>query len=205
MTNDITEPNGAFSRRTVLKTAAWAAPVVAVAVAAPFASASSGKLPSDYIVSATITGSIPENAATANDIWVSQGTVTLQGKPGDTSGLLTGYVTVPVHYDAQQSNGGPAFVVGQSYSGWTLSAINGSSRKVYVFNHPSLTIQQGATSATASAFPYFYMKLQSGQTGAPTGDNANSSTSARFRIGAGSVAGGQYAADTFFPALPEDS
>jgi len=204
MTNDITEPDGAFSRRTVLKTAAWAAPVVAVAVAAPFAAASSGKLPSDYIVTATITGSIPQGAATANDIWVSQGSVTLQGKPGDTSGVLTGYVTVPAHYDAQQSDGGPAFVVGQSYNGWTLSAVRGTNRKTYEFSYPSLTIAQGATSATSAGFPYFYMKLQAGQTGAPVGNDASSNTSARFRIGAGSIAGGQYAADTYFPALPED-
>ena len=201
---DVTpRPTSEPSRRTVLKVAAWSAPVVAVAVAAPFASASSGKLPTDYIVSAGITGQAEEGATNAGDIFTTTGTITLNGKAGDSSGVLTAFIVVPNNYTAQNGQGGAAFVVGNVYNGWTLSSTGTLSggRKTLTFTHPALTIPTGSTSTSTSFSTVVYMALASGQPGAPSPGASN--TSGRFRIGASSIVGGQYAADSFFPALED--
>lgn len=130
-------PAAGFTRRGVLKTAAWAAPVVAVAVAAPLASASVVFDSPTAFVTGTLTAT--GSAATTRSASYSGGALSYSsaGTPGVNSGNIT----------LSLSNAKPAFVVdfdavAAAYvaAGWVLVS---KSNALIVFTH--VPISDGGT------------------------------------------------------------
>ncbi|MDO9395291.1 MAG: hypothetical protein Q7T71_01955 [Herbiconiux sp.] len=190
-----------LTRRQVALGAAWAAPVVALAVATPLAAASGG-IPRAWQVNSSISGS--GGPQYAGNISITGGGVTLLNNPGDSTGLLTITVNVPVNYTAQRSDtDATAIAQGTIIDGWTVTlfSVSGSNgRTAIVFSHPGATIPVGQTSVNVP-FSGFFLRLAAGQNGAPIGDSATTLTSARIRVSS-SVDGPD--SDSFFPALPEE-
>jgi hypothetical protein len=69
MSDDLTEKNRDVSRRTIVKGAAWSVPAIAVAVAAPLATASAS-IPPGVVVTP---GNGPWTDAQSSDGWIAEG------------------------------------------------------------------------------------------------------------------------------------
>mgnify|MGYP003457807080 CR=1 FL=1 len=95
-------PKSNIERRSVLKAAAWAAPVVAMAAAAPLAAASVPPKPKRYF---TVGFTMNREEEEENGIKVSkninlvEGTFELQGAAGDSAGTPYIRIDVPVGYN----------------------------------------------------------------------------------------------------------
>lgn len=131
-----------FSRRAVVKAAAWAAPVVAVAAAAPIAAASVTPLPkrfySEVILGGSeVNGDYPEISSNAAN-------VRLEGAPGDTTGEIVMEFTLPVGYTWQGND---------QFGNWDGPEIfDDQGQTVVRYTHAPITIAAGANSATAYFF-----------------------------------------------------
>lgn len=122
-----------FSRRGVLKVAAWAAPAVAVAVAAPLASASQTfDSPTAYVTGTiTATGS----SSTTRTAVYSSGMLSYDsaGNPGIDSGTIT--ITL-YNNRAQYTVDVAAVESAYAAKGWVLVSGNNAS---ITFTHPPVT------------------------------------------------------------------
>lgn len=124
------------SRRRVVKSAAWSLPIIAVAVAAPAASASEPAVPERYFFAGgTNTRTI---AGVVQEITLTGGDFSLNGPAGTATGEITLVATFPEGYTDWQ-------VVSELYS-WTWVESEEDGLKVVTFSHPGLTV---ATSGTA--------------------------------------------------------
>ncbi|WZH37539.1 MAG: hypothetical protein PIR02_02485 [Microbacterium enclense] len=151
MSTEFVEPtkSGAVSRRAVIKSAAWAAPVVAVAVAAPLASASAGQARTNAFVGSNISAN--RDAGTASGTFAgSGGTITNVVGSWDT-GKFTGVLRLrgPWTSATLTKADGSAFTLGEiiTYQGtvWTVTDLNISNddEEWFVqFESPSRTVTQ---------------------------------------------------------------
>jgi len=122
---------GSVSRRTVIKTAAWAAPVVAVAVAAPLAAASA----STATISALVGGNLVANpsAGTFSGEFQSAGmqigNVTGQWATGTLGAAYT--LTGPINTGVITKPDGSNFTLNETLTEggtvWTVSSIDSDS------------------------------------------------------------------------------
>ncbi|MGB4779136.1 hypothetical protein [Microbacterium sp.] len=156
----MTEESSAPSRRTVIKAAAWAAPVVAVAATAPLAAASvdslqpAGSLSFGYNQGAgTVTVSGASYSVTA--IGTSGGTA-------KSTGALSVAVRVPAVY--------PTFSVDQGDvldNGWIVSSIagpDGQGRKTVTLQYPA-----GITTSVPGTYAVPSFTIPVVFSGAPSG------------------------------------
>ncbi|MFT4232863.1 MAG: hypothetical protein QM606_08840 [Leucobacter sp.] len=149
-------------RRTIMKAAAWAAPVVAVAATAPLAAAS---VPDSSDITVSVGGSItadpgdnPTDPGTASGtLNGSINVVHTRAEPWETGALTGGYsLTGPWTAGSSITKpDGSAFVVGETYGIWTVSAVivdtvTGDVRGVR-FTAPSQTVTSSVSFALPSA------------------------------------------------------
>lgn len=166
------------SRRTLVKAAAWAAPVVAVTIAAPAAMASEEPpLPTRFYYTIgydqTTVGGIVKNLA------VTPGSVILEGKPGDSAGQVVITIWIPVGYTWQEAS---------TPFGWTKSTpSSGSPRVIYTLDE-NLVVPAGSNNASAW-FPG----------GTLVGSGASPANAASLRIASSVYGGGR----TYWPTDEE--
>lgn len=127
-TENIPTADAGLSRRAVIKTAAWATPVIAVAVAAPLASASPGTARTNAFVGSNISAN--QSAGTASgSLTGSGGSITNVSGTWD-SGKFTGVYRLrgPWTSATLTKPDGASFVLGEtiSYGGtaWVVVALN---------------------------------------------------------------------------------
>jgi hypothetical protein len=167
------------SRRTLVKAAAWAAPVVAVTVAVPAASASEPEpLPTRFYYTIgydqTTVGNVVRNLS------VTGGNVIIEGSPGDSAGTIVITIWIPTGYTWQEA---------ATPYGWTKTTpATGSPRVIYTLES-ALTVPVGANSATAW-FPG----------GTLVGSGASPTNAASLRINSSVYGGGR----TYWPEAEEE-
>lgn len=137
----MTDKNTPIERRTIIKAAAWAAPVVAVAATAPLAAATV------VTVSLTTTSTLGgvANNGIVGDITLTAGNFTLTGLPNTTAGFTHIGVTLPTGYTAETLGGVPLAVNTPINAGWTVVSVAADYVELV---GPSLTVTSG-TSAVA--------------------------------------------------------
>lgn len=129
----MTEKNTPIERRTIIKAAAWAAPVVAIAATAPLAAAT------EVFNSPTafITGKIEAHGVAATARWVNYGPGTVGFDTAGYPGLDSGNLTLTI---VQPSQSGwaltTALVADYTNAGWTLAS---DANGVTVFTHAPIT------------------------------------------------------------------
>lgn len=153
MTTENTPSAGAgLSRRAVIKTAAWATPVIAVAVAAPLASASPGTARTNAFVGSTITAN--RDAGTASGTFTGSGGSITNVSGSWASGTFTGVFRLrgPWTSATLTKPDGSPFTLGEiiSYAGtaWTVTDLNVSDDDgewFVQFEAPSITVSSDTT------------------------------------------------------------
>ncbi|WP_292836208.1 hypothetical protein [Microbacterium sp.] len=138
---DLTTPDGAtkpVTRRTLVKAAAWSAPVVALTMASPAQAASPPPpLPPQFYFTIGVDANNVDGVY--QNLQVLPGSVIAQGTPGFTAGTITITVWIPVGYTWSA----PAT------PGWTKSTPEtGSPRVIYTLDAP-LTIPADANTQSA--------------------------------------------------------
>ncbi|MBQ9918093.1 MAG: hypothetical protein IJO71_12970 [Microbacterium sp.] len=151
-TENIPSAGTGLSRRAVIKTAAWATPVIAVAVAAPLASASPGTARTNAFVGSNISAN--QSAGTASgSLTGSGGSITNVSGSWD-SGKFTGVYRLrgPWSTATLTKPDGSSFVLGEtiSYSGtaWVVTGLNISDDDAewfVEFEAPSITVTSDTT------------------------------------------------------------
>lgn len=130
MSENINETSG-IARRSVVKAAAWAAPVVAVAVSAPLASASITDGSSSLSIATNQRGTWAQFNQASN--WVD---FESDGGTADT-GPITFTFTVPTGFTALNGGAGsPALGSSGVVGDWTYTLAG----NVYTFSHAGLTL-----------------------------------------------------------------
>lgn len=136
MTENINKSKG-VDRRTVIKGAAWAAPVVAVAVSAPLAAASITDGYSGLNIRSNNAGTNAEFRP--NECYVE---FVGDGGAGDNvTGPITFTFNVPAGFTA--SNGGSALGASGAIGEWTY--VFDSASGVYTFTHQGITLSNAGT------------------------------------------------------------
>lgn len=145
------EDQQSTSRRTVLKGAAWAAPAVAVAVAAPLAAASAGTAST----SAFVGGNIVANNAAGTASGAFNGGLNITNVTGSwATGALTGELklTGPWTSVSITKPGGTAFVVNELLTStdgtvWRVTSIDADTSGVWgvKFSAESKTVSANTT------------------------------------------------------------
>ncbi|MDU0344747.1 hypothetical protein RWH44_03415 [Microbacterium sp. KSW2-29] len=147
---------GSVSRRAVIKTAAWAAPVIAVAVAAPLASASpasaniqalvGGNIVANYSNS-TFSGQFQNAGIQLSNVIGSYSTGNLKATYRVTGTNITGQIT---------KEDGSLFTVGETITSggtvWTVAAVSGTNRRVDFTGQPVTVSGSSGSPAQVSIF-----------------------------------------------------
>lgn len=129
-------------RRSVIKAAAWAAPVIAVSAVAPMAAASDGPAPLPTRFYYTVgTDSTTINGVTTN-LSVVGGNVSLEGKPGDSAGVATIAITLPEGYTWQETQ------TNYAWTGPVSSTTSAGKTRITYTSAAPLTIADGQNSAS---------------------------------------------------------
>ncbi|MBP2411506.1 hypothetical protein JOF48_000305 [Arthrobacter stackebrandtii] len=141
MENKVIEDSvlSSHTRRRVVKGAAWSLPVIAVAVAAPAASASDPVFQERYIFSGGTNTNTVEGVI--QEVTLTGGNFTLEGPAGTTTGEITLVATFPDGYTEWTA-------VAELYS-WTWVETEEDGLKVVTFSHPGMTVTTAGTPVSA--------------------------------------------------------
>ena len=146
------------TRRTILKAAAWSAPVVAIATAAPLASASPTSSDINVTVGSNISGTGTPDGTASGNLAGALNITSIGGSPSWETGALTAVYSLDASNGAAW--GGDAAIVDGSSAQFTAGGVYGIwtvtfAEAMYVaFEAPSQTVTSTPTSITLPAATY---------------------------------------------------